>query len=98
MAAARPPSSPLPPAIVNWISATVPGAGDTAAIDAAGSYTVTTSASETVASLDTVAGARLAIGNSVFTDIDGTGLGANAGTVDQPASATACWPFPSRPL
>jgi hypothetical protein len=65
----------------NWTSATVPGVSDTAAIDAAGTYTVTTSASETVASLDTVVGAKLAIANSVFIDLDGTGLGVNAGTV-----------------
>ena len=65
----------------NWNPATVPGAGDEAAIDAAGTYKVTTSASQAVQSLDTAAGATLAIANSVFIAIDATGFGANSGTI-----------------
>jgi hypothetical protein len=66
----------------NWNPATVPGSGDVAAIDAAGTYTVTTSANETVQSLDTAAGATLAVGSgTAFTVANGTGPGVNAGTV-----------------
>jgi hypothetical protein len=66
----------------NWDPASVPGSSDDAKIDAAGTYTVTTSVNETVNSLSTVATATLAItAGSVFTANDGTGSGVNAGTI-----------------
>lgn len=66
----------------NWNPASVPGSGDEAEIDAAGIYTVTSSASELVNSLSTVATATLAIAaGSTFTVINGTGSVVNAGTV-----------------
>ena len=66
----------------NWIPASVPGSSDDAEIDAAGTYTVTSSADETVSSLTTVATATLALADgSAFTMNDGTGTGINAGTI-----------------
>jgi hypothetical protein len=66
----------------NWNPASVPGTSDDAEIDAAGTYTVTTSATETVNSLSTIATATLAIAaGSIFTMNDGTGSGVNAGTL-----------------
>jgi hypothetical protein len=46
---------------INWIGNTAPTSGDTAALDAAGTYTVTTAADETVDNLTTIASARLAV-------------------------------------
>src|SRR5689334_16778407 len=67
----------------NWNPATVPGASDLAAIDAIGAtYTVTASADKEVKSLTTAATATLLITNgSTFTIDNGTGVGANAGTI-----------------
>jgi hypothetical protein len=66
----------------NWNPASVPGASDTAAIDAAGTYTVGSNADESINSLTTIATATLAInGDVIFEATNGTGAGANAGTI-----------------
>jgi ELWxxDGT repeat protein len=65
----------------NWNSLAVPGPDVNALISVAGTYTVTTSANETVASLITAKGATLAISSGKFTITNGTGTGAIAGTI-----------------
>jgi hypothetical protein len=65
----------------NWNPASVPGTGDTAAIDAAGTYVVTSDANETVDSLTTAAHATLSLTSHAVTITNGTGAGANAGTI-----------------
>jgi len=58
----------------NWNPATVPGASDTAAIDAASltAYTVGATTGETVNNLTTVANATLSITGGFFTISNGT--------------------------
>ncbi len=66
----------------NWNPASVPGASDAAALDATGTYTVASNADETISSLTTIATATLAInGDVIFEVTNGTGAGANAGTI-----------------
>jgi hypothetical protein len=65
----------------DWSTTTVPTAGDDVGIDAAGTYTVTVSASRTIRSLRTVSTATLAVTAGTFTITNGTGTGANAGTI-----------------
>jgi hypothetical protein len=66
----------------NWNPASVPASSDEAEIDAAGTYTVTSSANETVNILTTVATATLVIASgSTFTINEGTGAGINAGII-----------------
>jgi hypothetical protein len=65
----------------DWSTNTVPTAGDDVAIDAAGTYTVTVSASRTIRSLRTVSTATLAVTGGTFTITNGTGTGANPGTI-----------------
>jgi hypothetical protein len=67
----------------NWAGGKVPGAGDDAILNAAtkSGYTVTTSASDTVNSLQTIALVTLAINGGTFTASSGSGTGANAGTI-----------------
>ncbi|MDQ2859480.1 MAG: hypothetical protein M3T55_01870 [Pseudomonadota bacterium] len=66
----------------DWTAGTVPGPNNDAILDAAGStkYTVTASASQSVASVQTAATATLDIA-SAFTAANGTGSGANAGEI-----------------
>jgi hypothetical protein len=68
----------------NWSSG-VPGSSSTANINATGTYTVTSSANETVLAITTIPTATLdliTIGNpAFFTALAGTGTGANAGTI-----------------
>jgi hypothetical protein len=64
----------------NWSTDTVPGASDQARIDDGSGATV--SADETVLSLATTTGGSLAInGGESFTMLEGTGIGANVGTI-----------------
>src|SRR6266446_5342568 len=72
----------------NWSPATVPGSGNDVAISPSGTYTVTSSISETVNSLTTAAGATLAVTGGTFTINSGTGAGANAGTLRVDAGGT----------
>lgn len=65
----------------NWSGATVPGSGDLAEITAGGTYTVTTSQVNTVATLDMAKRATLDITDHHFV-ITGTGTSALAGTID----------------
>ncbi|HZL00211.1 MAG TPA: hypothetical protein VFC47_09930, partial [Caulobacteraceae bacterium] len=67
----------------NWTGGAVPGPVNDAILDAAGStaYTVTSAASQSVASIQTASTATLNITGGVFTASNGTGAGANAGTI-----------------
>jgi|HubBroStandDraft_4_1064222.scaffolds.fasta_scaffold00548_9 hypothetical protein len=65
----------------NWNPAGVPGPSNEVALSAAGTYTVTSSANETVNSLSTSAGATLMVTDGAFTIEDGTGAGVNAGAL-----------------
>ncbi len=65
----------------DWTAGVVPGAADAAILADPGTYTVTATTSETVASVQTAAGATLAIIGGVFTVSGGTGGGVNAGTI-----------------
>ena len=74
----------------NWIGGVVPGPNDYAILDATGSkaYEVTSSADESVESIQTASMAKLSLApgtpasNIQFTASEGTGEGANAGTID----------------
>jgi hypothetical protein len=67
----------------NWSTDTVPGPSDVAAINAKGTYTVTSSIPETVLALTTSSTATLDLTTQgPFTAITGTGTGANAGTIN----------------
>ncbi len=64
----------------DWSGGVVPGASDDAILDASGgAFTVTSSVSETVSSIQTAANATLAITGGAFTATGGTGAGVNAG-------------------
>jgi len=64
----------------DWSSGTVPGAGDDAILDAAGSaFTVTSNVDETVGGIQTASNATLDITGGNFTASAGTGV--NAGTI-----------------
>jgi len=76
----------------NWNPAKVPGAANDAVINAAGTYTVTSSANETVGSLTTVATATLAITSGTFTVVNRFGSVTNAGTITIAASANSNYP------
>ncbi len=66
----------------DWIGGVVPGAGDDAILDAAGSpYSVTSSADTTVGDIQTAANATLVVSGGTFTATGGTGGGVNAGTI-----------------
>jgi hypothetical protein len=66
----------------DWSGGKVPGAGDDALLDAAGSaFTVTSNLDETVGSLQTAANATLDIAGGTFTAETGTGGGVNAGRI-----------------
>ncbi len=66
----------------NWDGGLVPGAGGNAVIDAAGTYTVTSAANESVNTLTLSGGATLDIIGGTFTIEDGTGAGSNAGLIE----------------
>ncbi|HEV2363292.1 MAG TPA: hypothetical protein VGS12_03745 [Caulobacteraceae bacterium] len=68
----------------DWTGGVVPGSGDDAILDASGAslYTVSTSTSESVHSIQTAATATLSINSGTFTASAGTGSGANAGTIN----------------
>jgi hypothetical protein len=67
----------------NWSTDTVPGPSDVAAINAKGTYTVTSSIPETVLALTTSSTATLDLTTQgPFTAITGTGTGANARTIN----------------
>jgi hypothetical protein len=72
----------------DWSSLVPPTLGVDTRISAAGTYTVTSSADETTNSLVTGKGATLAINASTFTITNGTGTGANAGTIAVTDGAT----------
>jgi hypothetical protein len=67
----------------DWSGGTVPGASDDAILDAAGGapYTVTSSASVSVGSIQTASGATLAITAGTFSASAGSASGANAGLI-----------------
>ena len=65
----------------NWLNGSVPTATDDAAITAAGTYTVTSSTSNTVNTLELAASATLAVNAGVFAINAGTGPRGLAGTV-----------------
>jgi uncharacterized repeat protein (TIGR03803 family) len=66
----------------NWSPADVPGAGDTALITKSGTYTVSATEDNTVAVVQTAAGATLLVGGgTTFAVSGGTGAGANAGKI-----------------
>jgi GDSL-like Lipase/Acylhydrolase len=65
----------------DWIPGQVPTASDDVFITAVGTYTVTSSASRTVKTLTTASTATLAIAKGTFSITNGTGAGANAGTI-----------------
>jgi hypothetical protein len=74
----------------DWSTGAVPGSADDAILDASGNtaYTVTSSVSETVASIQTASTATLAITGGVFDVTGGTGAGKNAGEVTLSSGAT----------
>jgi hypothetical protein len=74
----------------DWSTGAVPGSADDAILDAPGNtaYTVTSSVSETVASIQTASTAALAITGGVFDATGGTAAGKNAGEVTLSSSAT----------
>src|SRR5262249_2467135 len=65
----------------NWSTGFVPVSSSTANINAAGTYTVTSSANETVLAITTIPTATLDLTGGNFTALAGTGTGANAGTI-----------------
>jgi hypothetical protein len=65
----------------DWSSGTVPGSIDTALIDSAGSYTVTSATSNTVDALGVIGTVTLDITAGTFTVLDGTAGTGLAGTV-----------------
>jgi Bacterial Ig domain len=65
----------------NWSPAGVPGAGDTALITKSGTYTVTSSQSNSVAILNTETYLTLAINAAAFDITGGTGAGKLAGKI-----------------
>ncbi len=67
----------------NWGGGVVPVATDNVAIDAAGNnYTVTSTADETVNSLAVASGVTLDVTGGIFTILNGTNAGGNAGTIE----------------
>ncbi len=65
----------------NWLSGQIPTAIDDVAIVAAGVYTVTSSANETINSLEMEASATLAVSAGTFAINNGSGTGGLAGTI-----------------
>jgi hypothetical protein len=65
----------------NWSTDAVPMSTSIANINAAGTYTVTSEADETVLAVTTASTATLDVTNGLFAALAGTGLGANAGTI-----------------
>ncbi len=64
-----------------WSSGIAPGPAINAQITASGIYTVTSSSDAYVNSLATATGVTLAINDGTFSIMNGTGTGANAGTI-----------------
>jgi len=75
-------------AAANWNPVGVPGASSDVQISPTGTYTVTSTANETINSLTTAAGATLLISAGNFTINNGTDSGANAGTILVGAGST----------
>jgi hypothetical protein len=65
----------------DWSTDTVPGVGDTALINLAGSYTVNSNQSNTIASLAIISTATLDSTSGTFSITNGTGTGGIAGTL-----------------
>src|SRR6516165_1863483 len=65
----------------NWSTGKVPGPSDIANINASGTYTVTSSLSETVLAITTIPTATLDFTGVGLIALAGTGTGANAGTI-----------------
>jgi hypothetical protein len=65
----------------NWLSGSVPTATDDVAISAAGTYTVTSSTSNTVNTLEIAASATLAVAAGTFAINNGSGPSGLAGTI-----------------
>ena len=71
----------------DWNPSGIPGATDDVAIDAAGTYTVTASTSETVDTLAVAANATLVVSAGTFTVSNGSGAGGLAGSIILDAGA-----------
>jgi hypothetical protein len=65
----------------DWVGGVVPGGLDDAELTASGTYTVTSSQSNTVFGVALASGATLAVTNGTFTAADGTDGADNAGTI-----------------
>lgn len=72
----------------DWNPSQIPHAGDDVLIDAAGTYTVTSSIDHKIKTVDIVSTATLAVNGGTFTIANGTGTGENAGTIRVADSAT----------
>lgn len=74
----------------DWTAGVVPIAADAAVLDAPGktAYIVTSSGSQTVASIQTASTATLSITGGVFDATGGTGGGSNAGVIEVGSGAT----------
>ncbi len=77
------PISDLFSVAADWSSGTVPGAADTAVLGglSGAAYTVSSTAAQTIAAIQTAVNATLSITGSTFTASNGTGGGLNAGTI-----------------
>ena len=65
----------------DWVGGVVPGGLDDAELTASGTYTVTSSQTNTVFGVALASGATLAVTNGTFTAADGTDGADNAGTI-----------------
>jgi hypothetical protein len=65
----------------DWVGGVVPGGLDDAELTASGTYTVTSSQTNTVFGVASASGATLAVTNGTFTAADGTDGADNAGTI-----------------
>jgi hypothetical protein len=72
----------------DWSTGTVPGAGDDAVINAPGTYTVTSTVSETIADMTVGLGATLNVKAGTFTIAGGGGGSTNGGILKATAGAT----------
>jgi len=73
---------------VDWSTGQIPHAADDVFIDAAGSYTVTSSAKHKINTISITSTATLAIKGGTFTITNGTGAGENKGTINVGDGAT----------
>ena len=73
----------------DWTPAGIPGAGNTALITKAGTYTVSSTQNNSVAVIETEADATLVVGGGTVFDVtSGTGTGTNAGKIEVESGGT----------